>query len=283
MVPCHTPLYTLISMYLWGSFEVKPVLAASCHRQLVRRQASAMDMVMPTEELVQIRSSQAHAHITAWTVISTSLYSIIFPCGLYTNSFCCGNMSSSTSHSSTDCCNQSFTGIDFGRPFVPLSYAEAHTEASRSATSSSSTTSSSFTPSSSSASTIISNAPTTSPPSAIRATPLPINQSSSSSSSHSAAIGAGVGVPLGVALLLGLGFLFYREHKQRLKLESLLGDNQPRGKHEKASHAAAMEGMPHDLGSNYRQELGGNYRHELGGNYGRELDSNPIYEANVTS
>ena len=25
-------------------------------------------MVLPTEELVQIRTSQAHAHLTAWTV-----------------------------------------------------------------------------------------------------------------------------------------------------------------------------------------------------------------------
>ena len=68
-------------------------------------------------------------------------------------------------------------------------------------------------------------------------------------------------------MFLGLGFLFYRERKQRLKLESLLGDDQSRGKHDKASHAAAMEGMPH----------------EPGGSYGRELDSNPIYEANETS
>lgn len=138
---------------------------------------------------------------------------------------------------------------------MPLSYAEAHALAS------------SPTTSSSSASTAIGNAPTTSSPSASPATPSPIIQSSSSSSSHSAAIGAGVGVPLGVALLLALGVLFYREHKQRLKLESLLGDNLLRGKHEKVPQAGAMVGMP--------RELGGNSRHEL--------NSNPIHEANETS
>ena len=164
------------------------------------------------------------------------------------------------------CCNQSTTGIDFGNPFVPLSYVEAHEAASSSTTSSSSTSSSSFTPSSSSASTTISNSPTTSPPSASPATLSPIKQSSSSSSSHYEAIGAGVGAPLGVALFLGLGYLLYRERRQRLKLESLIRDKLPHGKHEKASQAGAIDRTPH----------------ELGGNYGRELDSNPIYEANET-
>ena len=154
---------------------------------------------------------------------------------------------------------------------MPLYYAEANEGLA-----------SSLTTSSNSASTTTGNAPTTSSTSASPATPSPINQSSSSacpatsarinqssssSSSHSAATGAGVGVPLGVALLLVLGFLFYREHQQRLKLESLLGDNLPRGKHEKISCAGAMDGMPH----------------ELGGNYGQELDSNPIHEANGTT
>ena len=150
---------------------------------------------------------------------------------------------------------------------MPLSYAEAHALASSPTTSSSSPIFSSSTTSSSSASTTISNAPTTSPPSASPTKPPPIKQSSSSSSSHSATIGAGVGAPLGVALVLGLSFLFYRERKQRLKLESLVRDNLPRGKHYKVSQAGAMDRMPH----------------ELGHDSGRELDSNPIYEANETS
>ena len=48
--------------------EVKPLLAASSHRRRVRPQASAMHMGLPTGELVQMRSSQAHAHTPAWTV-----------------------------------------------------------------------------------------------------------------------------------------------------------------------------------------------------------------------
>lgn len=49
--------------------EVKLVLAASYHRQHVRQEATAMEIiVMPTEELVQIRTSHCHAHSTAWTV-----------------------------------------------------------------------------------------------------------------------------------------------------------------------------------------------------------------------
>ena len=79
-------------------------------------------------------------------------------------------------------------------------------------------------------------------------------------------MGAGLGVPLDGALLLGLGFFFYRERKQRLKLESLVRDNLPREKHHKLSQAGAIDRMPY----------------EVGGNYGRELDSNPIYEANET-
>ena len=161
-------------------------------------------------------------------------------------------MSLETLESSADCCNESITGINFGNPFVPLSYAEANDAPASSPTTSSS-----------SASTTISNAPTTSPPSASPATPSPINQSSSSSSSHSVAIGAGVGAPLGVALLLGLGYLFYREHQQRLKLESLLGDNLPRGKHDKVLQAGAMGGVPYEPGDNYRHELNANTIHEL--------------------
>ena len=154
---------------------------------------------------------------------------------------------------------------------MPLSYAEAHEPALSSTTSSSSAlttignapTFPTLASSSSSASTTISDTPTVSPPSASPATSSPINQSSSSpSSSHYIAIGAGVGVPLGVALLLGLGFLLYREHKQRLKLESLLRDNLPRGKHEKVSQARAMDGIPHELCGNYNNELGGNPIHE---------------------
>ena len=190
--------------------------------------------------------------------VSKSLPDTIFRCGAeggLNDSFCCGYMLDDPWRSSGSCCNESITGFEFGTPFVPLSYAEAQASASSATTSSSSTL------------TIIGNAPATSPPLASSVITSPTNPSSSSSSSHSAAFGAGIGVPLGVALLLSLGFLFYREHKQRLKLESLLGDNLPRGKQDKISQVGAMDGMPY----------------ELGGDYAHELNSNPIHEANGTS
>lgn len=299
MIPCKIRMYTLISMYLWGGFVYSQCFFPDgsptgdleedyypCNSTIGGQASSCCQLSTSTCTTGgYCEGNNGYAYRGACTDpnfpspcphycldVSTNLFSTIFPCGSEggdTDSHCCGIMSPAILGSTADCCNQTITGIKFGNPFVPLSYVEAH------ATASSPTTSSSL-----ASTTTIGNASSTSTPSASPATPSPITQSSSTSSSHAAAIGAGVGVPLGVALLLGLGFLTYREHKHRLKLESLLGDNLPRGNHSNVSQASAMDGIPHELGGYYRHELGGNYRHELGSNHRHELYSKSIHEAN---